>query len=259
MICLLTPQDLVSIITYVTYFQPSIVEARRAIAFFHDLGHRLRRMENHFVYISNVDFLLSIREAKFAVMFDFFENTGWWIGVAVGIGWFIIRVFSREKKPLPDWSLLGCCSILFFFFGALLAVRSSGTFPQIIIGYGAEPPNCAGTFDTSRLKTFSEDYEIAAVCGFNTPLRDQLDDDKITVSNLFHITGGVVSIVMPYSEKMEGEFDKMRSQAPAGTKIPIQVWTMPILLPKNINYSQVKKLDDIYELKGKILAPQYFK
>jgi len=210
---------------------------------------------------SSVDFLLSIREEKFAVMFDFFQNTGWIIGLVVSAAWFVIRWFSRTAKPLPDWSLLGCCSILTFFFGALLAVRSSGTFPQVIMGYGTQPPNCGAQLDTSRLKSFRDDYKVALVCGFNTTIRDQLDDDIIAVSSVFHITGGGLNIIMPYSEKMRTEFENARNEAVANhqPQINVSVWHFAILLSNNVEPKQVTKLDDVYSLKGKILAAQYFK
>jgi hypothetical protein len=154
---------------------------------------------------SNVDFLLSIREERFAVMFEFFQNTGWIILLIIGVIWGVIRLSSKKKKPLPDWSLLASTSIITFMFGVLIAVRASSGFPQIITGYGVEAPNCGANVTTTRLRSFRDEYRIGLVCGFGDPSRDQLDDDRVTVSNLFHISQGSFSIIAPYSDRMRAD------------------------------------------------------
>src|ERR1700731_26674 len=56
--------------------------------------------------VSNVDFLLSINEQKFAVMFDFLENIGWFLIILIGGGWLFIRFLHRDQRkqrPSPSW------------------------------------------------------------------------------------------------------------------------------------------------------------
>ena len=49
---------------------------------------------------SDVDFLLSIREQKFALIFDLFTSSGWIIVLAIGLVWFVIRWFySHGGEP----------------------------------------------------------------------------------------------------------------------------------------------------------------
>jgi hypothetical protein len=98
------------------------------------------------------------------------------------------------------------------------------------------------------------------VCGFGDPSRDQLDDDRVTVSNLFHISQGSFSIIAPYSDRMRTLADQLRTAAaaiPGG--IHAQIWHVAVLLPSNVQSTQVHKLSDVLDLKGKILTPELFR
>jgi hypothetical protein len=61
---------------------------------------------------ANVDFLLQINEERFAVIFDFLQNTGWWLLALGGFIWLIIRTthLFRGKEPeqtaavAPTWA-----------------------------------------------------------------------------------------------------------------------------------------------------------
>jgi hypothetical protein len=208
---------------------------------------------------SNVDFLLSIREERFAVIFEVFQNTGWIILIIIGVVWGALRVISKRKTPIPDWSLVASCSLITFMFGALVAVRSSGTFPQVISGFGSPAPNCVAVLATSRLRSFRDDYKIALACGFADPTRDQLEDDRITVSNLFDINPNGVSIVAPYREKMRNLADQLKAASTANPGAQTTIWHIAILLPNNVEPTQVNKLRDVIDLKGKILTSDHFR
>src|ERR1700730_7123967 len=59
-------------------------------------------------YVEHLDFLLSILEEKFKMMFDAWESFGWWIAAGVGIIWGLNR-FSKRDLPHakgPTWGLL---------------------------------------------------------------------------------------------------------------------------------------------------------
>jgi hypothetical protein len=129
---------------------------------------------------SNIDFLLSIREQTFSTMFDFFENTGWVIAIAVGLA---ILIFQWRKPPgrrttSPTWGLVASISAIAFLFGILLAVRSSGGVPSVISQWGTSPPKCFAAIGTGRLMTFSTKYKVAFICGFVDFTVDKLEDSR---------------------------------------------------------------------------------
>ena len=114
---------------------------------------------------ANVDFLLSIREERFAVMFDFFESTAWWITVLAAIIWALFRVLHKRKNidlTMPGWPLLLSSNFIVFLFGVLLAVHSSGGVPSIITSWGStDLQHCVSTVETSRLMSFQDKYKLA--------------------------------------------------------------------------------------------------
>src|SRR5580704_6203573 len=144
---------------------------------------------------SNVDFLLSIREERFAIMFQFFETTGWWLLLIFGLIWLAVRwARGPTQERVPSWAVVIAASTMMFLFGVLIAVKSSGEIPNVIVGWGGVPGRCAAVVDTSRLLSFRDTYKLALVCGIHDPATDMLEDDKITISNLFNIVPGGLSI-----------------------------------------------------------------
>ena len=87
---------------------------------------------------ANFDFLLSMREEKVAMAFDFFANKGWLILLIVAIIWAAVRYFRlrdpniRMRDPIPDWTMVICSVTMAFLFGVLFAIKSSQGFPTII-------------------------------------------------------------------------------------------------------------------------------
>jgi hypothetical protein len=206
---------------------------------------------------SNIDFLLSIKEETFSTMFEFFENTGWFIALIIGI---FILVFqwkkpTEKRSTVPTWGLVFSISLVSFLFGILLAVRSSGGIPKVIDAWGAQPPLCAALIETSRLITFANKYKIAFVCGIPDATQDKFEDDRVTVSNLFTITPNPVAIVAPYSGRMQ-VFAKSLS---GPDNKAISTWYEAILLPSDVSSDKITKLSDVVKLGGKIIDPAYYK
>ena len=133
---------------------------------------------------SNVTFLVSIRQENFAVMFQFLQSTGWWILLAIGIVWLLTRATHPNPTTAgPGWTMVGVFSVLTFMFGALIAVRSAASVPNVIGMWGGNADTCQVALDTSRLIPFQSKYKIAEVCGITDPHIEKLDDNRITVSS----------------------------------------------------------------------------
>jgi hypothetical protein len=212
---------------------------------------------------SNVDFLLSIREEQFAVIFQFFQNVGWLVLIAFAVAWAIVRAISnrsaRVPVSIPDWPMLMCCGVIAFIFGVLIAVKSSGGFPQTIGAYGSDySQQCSANLLTSRLQSFFENYKIALACGFVDPSTDKLEDERITVSNPFTIAGTGLSVVAPFSSKMQAEANKLKEAAKTNPATA-SLWYEAILIPNDVSTTNITKLSDVIKHHGKILNPAYFK
>lgn len=205
---------------------------------------------------SNIDFLLSIKEETFSTMFEFFENTGWWIAVIIGIAILIFqwKKPAKTRSATPSWGLVFSISIITFLFGILLAVRSSGGIPKVIDAWGAQPPLCAAAIETPRLLTFGTKYKVAFICGIFDATRDKFEDDRVTVSNPFTITPSPVAIIAAYSDRMQVFAKSHISESKA-----ISTWYEAILLPNGVPSDKIAKLSDVVKLGGKIIDPAYYK
>ena len=152
--------------------------------------------------ISNIDFLLSINEQKFSMMFNFFENTRWLLLTIFGAVWLLLKLIrrnhSRTKEFSPSWGLVGAIGVMVFIFAVLITVRSTGSVPNVVMRWGGQAGACNGVFDSSRLVAFKQDYKVALVCGAEDPTTDRLQDKKVTFSNVFTITGGPIAITALY-------------------------------------------------------------
>jgi uncharacterized membrane protein YhdT len=206
-------------------------------------------------YWEHIDFLLSIREEKFSVMFDFMQNAGWAILLVIGIAWYVISYVSGStsiQTGASTWRLIASCSLVAFLFGVIMTIRASGTVPNIIAGWGGDINTCNALLDTSRLSSFREDYKLGLICGIQDPTIDMLEDKRIITSNLFTISPGGVSIVATNVRQP----DQMR-QLPQGATVSL--WHAPVLIPNGISMDKIQTLGDEQKLGGKIVAGAYWK
>jgi hypothetical protein len=141
-----------------------------------------------------------------------------------------------------------------FLFGVLLTVSFSGSAPNVITGYGADPPWCVATVNPRRIQTFQGIYRLGIVCGIEDPTVDPLTDDRITVSNLITIPPDGTTIAAPFSSKMREFYIKRTEQANAQNEKKLTLWTRAILVPKDINRDKISNLADVPALHGKLLG-----
>jgi hypothetical protein len=224
---------------------------------------------------SNVDFLLSINEEKFAVLFQFMHSTGWWLLALAGVVWLLFE-WPRRKSggltpALNSAALVAACSFVAFLFGALVTIRATGSVPNIITAWGGPAGRCTVTFDTTRLLSFRSKYKIALACGVEDATTDKLEDQDITFSKPFTIVGGGLTIVAPYRATMTQHVEKLMESAktltgslssqqqPVNVILQFPIWYEPVLVPNEVSLEKVATLAELMRLGGKVLRPQYFR
>jgi hypothetical protein len=204
-------------------------------------------------YWEHADFLLSIKEENFAVMFEFFDYAGWAILVAIGCGWLFWATKIKDKASTelrPGWAMAIACSVIAFLFGSLFALRASGGVPNVIASWGSNVSQCSSTIDTTRLKTFRSTYKIALICGIVDPSVDVLGNERVMISSPFEITPGGINIVTNSIRHPE------KWSIPPGQQVSI--WVLAVLLPSGVSTDKINTLQDVVNLGGKIISPQYW-
>jgi hypothetical protein len=205
-------------------------------------------------WAGRIDFILSVQNQSFAVIFQSFASYGWLVIVAVCVLWWYQARKQAEKEQGEyriTWGLVVSFGILSFLYGVLLTVYSTGTVPNVIASYGRGDSGCQSTVDTSRLTNFKNEFHLVVACGISNPAVDQLEETGISISAPFNINPGGVAILTPYSPAMAAELK---------TIVPQQtgVWFQAILVPKDIDLSKISHLSEIQKQGGKIIAPGLF-
>ena len=214
-------------------------------------------------YIEHIDFLVSIREEKFKMIFDLWQAIGWWLAIGIGVIWFGYR-FTKRGEPHdtgPTWGLVVSCTVIAFVFGSLIAVQSSGGFPQVIkahmtglaqipgVGTVTSEP-CIASVDGSRLVSFKKEFKLVLVCAASDPTSDVLSDKKIIVSNPFEIVSGLMQISAIKSPN--GDFSTSRGQQ-------LTINFFAVLVPREVEWAKLTTLADMMALGAKVLDPRYYR
>ena len=154
--------------------------------------------------ISNIDFLLSIRDQEMAYVFQFVLNYGWLIILAACFVWYF---FAKKPVAPSPTGMLVAVGLLCFLFGISVAIKAVGTNSDLVsVGswggvIGTNPPRLHATLNTSRLINFKESHKLMLVCFHWDGRTDQLDAKQIIKSNPYDITSDSVTLfVEPPSE-----------------------------------------------------------
>src|SRR5712691_10327310 len=129
---------------------------------------------------SNIDFILSLREERVAVFFQFLLNWGWMILPILALLWGLVKRDTRTTYGGMTLSV----GIVAFMFGALIVTYATQTPPQVVGGWGVDTNGCTEMVDTSRLTGFASGYRFATVCGVVDPSIDKIDDGRITACHI---------------------------------------------------------------------------
>jgi hypothetical protein len=206
-------------------------------------------------YWEHADFLLSVKQENFAVMFEFFDYGGWALFALLGGIWFFWAAKIKDRTIVevgPSWGMVIASAIVAFLFGSLITIMASSGVPSVITSWGGNANQCASIIDTSRLSTFRHGYKLVLICGISDPKIDLLNNDKIMISQPFEIAPGGVHIVTDTVRQQ----DKWKSVQQPG--ISVQIWVIAVLFPSGISIDKINTLQDVINLGGKIIAPQYW-
>jgi hypothetical protein len=197
--------------------------------------------------LANVDFVLSMREEKITTLFQFLLQYGWAIIGIVGIVWALQAHKYPEKGVTVHWGMVTSVGIIAFMFGALSAAYSSGSMPNVIVGWTGAVDGCSALIDTSKLIGFKGKYHLFLSCQIFDPTVDALENPNIALSSPFNIDGGGIQIIVPYAP--ESAIKGLAKPGTTATKFTV------VLLPKDQDVSKIKRLSDVPKEGGILVIP----
>ena len=209
--------------------------------------------------LANVDFILSVREERLAMMFQFVLDYGWLILIFVGVIWALQAHRSPEKERI-HWGMVFSASVLSFMVGILVSVYATGSLPNIMQQWSGDgaAQTCTAQVDTSRLIGFKNGYRVVLICGATDPKVDPQEDSHIAVSAAFHITGQPVGIVVPLGNVMEivKQVPPAPVPLPAGQQAAIgfMLWHSVAVIPKDSDPGSIKRVSDVYRQGGRMVT-----
>jgi hypothetical protein len=231
--------------------------------------------------IANVDFILSVREERLAMIFQGILDYGWIVLLIVGLVW-LLQAHREPRKDMVHWGMVTVVGILTFMLGLLMTTYAAGTLPNIMQSWSGDlaAQTCSATIDTSRLVGLKNNYRVILICGLTDPTTDPLEDNRIAVSGAFHITGASVQILASIRSMLE-TFAKVTPPAPpnttpspnsglppnqagapntAGPTNPpaqiaqINMWHAIAILPSGSDPNAIKRVSDVSRQGGRMIT-----
>jgi hypothetical protein len=205
----------------------------------------------------HIDFLLSVRDERFATMLQFFRNSGWLlIGVAAAL-WLAYEYKRHRANPNAVGSVgavVFSTALVAFLVGVVITVWATGSLPNIVQNYAGDPNNqtCIATVDTSHLIGLQDDYRLILLCGMQDPEHDAWEDTRIAVSSPFHINGGPIMITTPLGRIMEG-FANLPPLPPGQSRM-FSMWHTIAAIPQDADPTTIKRASDVKRLGGRMLT-----
>jgi hypothetical protein len=204
-----------------------------------------------FDWVHRLDFILSFSDEKarwwFEIIFHYFT-------IAIVILILIVIIRFNKNQRLSNVQVGLVVGILAFLWGGLLGVYCARSSPLLLAAYGRHGPVCNATIDTAPLAHLKEQYDVALACRFQDNRIEAFDDDRITVSTAFRITGENVTIDAPFSPKMMVVASNIAEQP--GNAFSFATWFAPIIIPKGTDTTKITRLSDVEHLGGRVLAPR---
>jgi len=208
-------------------------------------------------WAEHIDFLLSVRDEKFANMLELFRDSGWWAIAIISFFWLLYEWNRRrrnEQATASAGSLVFSAVLVSFFIGITITVSATATLPIIIQNYAGDSVNktCSALLDTSRLLGFQNDYQLVLICGVSDPTIDPQEDTRIAVSSAFHINGGPMEIVTPLG-RMDQAWKNQLAAHP-GENVQFPMWHTIVALPNGIDPTTINRVSDVEKIGGRILT-----
>jgi len=116
--------------------------------------------------------------------------------------------------------------------------------PHFMVGWSGFDKGCSAAIDTSGFVKLQDKYRLFLVCRIADPRVEEMEDTRIAVSTPRRITGDIVQIFVEYKPS-----DPIVPLAQPGT----QTLQSVVVLPKERDGSEIKRLSDVANLGGQIL------
>jgi len=116
--------------------------------------------------------------------------------------------------------------------------------PYFMVGWSGFDKGCNAVIDTSGFVKLQDKYRLFLICHIADPRVDEMEDTRIAVSTPRRITGGIVQIFIEYKPS-----DPITPLAKPGSETMDTV----VVLPKDRDSSEIKRLSDVANLGGQIL------
>jgi hypothetical protein len=201
-------------------------------------------------HISNIDFLMSIQAHSLREAFELFFDYGSWILPVIGVAWWV--AVAKEKMPRPSWvQTVWAIAIVSFMWGGLLVLNITSAVPRTITSWSTDRRlgGCLAGLDVSNIQRFKNKYDVAVVCGIQSPNIDRMTDKGVSISLNFNIPPNSFEILAQFS-------NEMNKSILSGSVVTM--WFMTILVPKGTDMSIIHNLMDVRKYNGKILEAGYF-
>jgi len=116
--------------------------------------------------------------------------------------------------------------------------------PHFLVGWSGFDKGCSAAIDTSGFTKLQDKYRLLLICRIADPRVDEMEDTRLAISTPRRITGGILQIFVEYKPS-----DPIAPLAQPGTQTNITV----VVLPKERDGSEIKRLTDVPNLGGQIL------
>jgi hypothetical protein len=197
--------------------------------------------------LSNIDFIVSVREERIAMILEWLLDWGWIVIAVVAALWAFFAPRKSQEPNLLSWQRVGVMGVLGFMAGILVTTQGGTSALSVMQSWGATPTDCFGQIDTSKLIGFKGKDRIVLICGIVDAKVDPVSDTRIAVSAPFTINGGSILI-----DAANGKMNEAIDPLALGT--PFVTWHSVGLLPVSEETSEVKSVSDIETRGGIILT-----
>lgn len=125
---------------------------------------------------------------------------------------------------------------------------------KLILKWGSRASACNIAIDSSLLLKFKDQFGVAFTCHLVSTDIDEYETKRISVSQIFSIRPDVIEMQAMHRKEMIDEINH-RAEIEKKTRIPqeVAIKNHILLLPKNVNTDEIRKLSDVPHFGGRIL------
>jgi hypothetical protein len=203
------------------------------------------------------------------------EGLLWSGGSLTVLGLVLVMYIAQHlkgKRLTLRHALIGALILTWIFFGYDIYNRQQTrppVFDSLFTHWDTDGTACNATINGSKIIDRQDKYRVALICGFLDPTVDYLNDSRITITKGMNIHGGFIVFSADYSEEMadglaanirksQAKKPPLPSPLPPGFGIETRwsTWYAAVLLPKDVDTSEIHSLSDVTERGGTILQDE---